>query len=236
MNAVVVGLEVLSARTSGSVRYRYASSAKPKTGMATGCDPGEHDDEQDERDRARGQGEHDERRSRPAPPGLQREQAEQREGDAEGERELGCQGHSRPEERERAARPACCGAPLTFEQTGECAGRERDREHAEQRYSDKCGERVVEDAVVDEGVAPGVPEVVPEREAVQEEEPALVLVRREVAAARAEPDEQRRGERPEPGAEQGFARDRHPPGPPRRASVGRERDVPHGREAYALAQ
>ena len=153
-------------------------------------------------------------------------------GDAERERELGCQDHSRPDERERAARPACCEAPLTFEQTGEGAGRERDREHAEQPYSDKCGERVVEDAVVDEGVTPGVPEVVPEREAVQEEEPALVLVRREVAAARAEPDEQRRGDRPEPGAEQGFARDRHPPGPPRRASVGRERDVPHGREAY----
>ena len=109
--------EQLGRCRGGDRNRRHGRGAKPKTGMATGCDPGEHDDEQDECDRARGQGEHDERRSRPAPPGLQREQAEQREGDAEGERELGCQDHSRPEERERAARPACCGAPLTFEQT-----------------------------------------------------------------------------------------------------------------------
>ena len=158
--------------------------------MATDCDPGQHDGEQHERHGARRQREDDQRRGRPASPGLQREQAEQREQDAERERKLGGQDHSWPEEREAAARPASSGTPLPFQQAGERAGGQRDGEHREQSDSQERGERVVEDAVVDERVTPRVPEVVPEREAVQQEEVPLILVRRQVAAPWAEPHEQ----------------------------------------------
>src|SRR6185437_14361053 len=82
------------------------------------------------------------------------------------------------------------------------------------------------------GVAARVPEVVPEREAVQQEQPALVFVRRQVAARRPEPDEQPCGRRGHSGAERGLGHDRQPQ-PPGRTFVGRERDVPHRRKAYA---
>ena len=61
---------------------RHGGGAQPKAGTATDCDPGKHDGEQDEGHGARGKHEEDQPRDEPAPPGLQREQAEQREQDA----------------------------------------------------------------------------------------------------------------------------------------------------------
>ena len=92
----------------------------------------EHHREQDERDGARREREDDERRADPPPAGLQRQQAEKGERDAEGERELARQDHSRPDERERAAGPAGRVAPLPLEQARERGGGDRDREHCEE--------------------------------------------------------------------------------------------------------
>ena len=58
--------------------------------------------------------------------------------------------------------------------------------------AEERGQRVVEQAVRDERVAARVPEVVPEREAVLEQERALVRVRCPVDARRAEPDAEAR--------------------------------------------
>ena len=84
----------------------------------------------------------------------------------------------------------------------------RDAEHRQQLDPEQRRGGVVEEAVGDEAVAALVPEVVPELEAVVAEEPALVDVRGEVAAGRAEDGEQRRDERGEPKGEERFRRQR----------------------------
>src|SRR5207248_10968088 len=150
----------------------------------------EHHAEQDQRDGARRQHEQRQRGSEPASSGPEREQREQREGDAERERELAGDQDSRPDDGERPDRPACGGSPLVLEEERERTGGERHGEHGEEPDPEYRSERVVEDAVADEGVPPGVPEVVPEREAVYEEERPLVLVRGEVSTRWGEPHEQ----------------------------------------------
>ena len=195
------GREQLGRRRERDRGRRHGGGTKPQAWTAADGDSDQHDDEQDECDRARGQGEQDEHGSRPVPSRLQREQAEQGEQDAERESRLRLPGSLRARGARRNVRPARGSAPLPLEQAGERAGGEPNSEHREQPQAEDCSERVVEDAVVDVRVAPRVPEVVPEREAVVEEEPQLVLVRREVAAPRTEPDQQRRGDSRESGAE-----------------------------------
>ena len=66
---------------------------------------------------------------------------------------------------------------------------ESDREHLDPEHR---RQRVVDEAVGDERVAAGVPEVVPDREAVLEQERALVGVSRQIDAGWPEPEEHAR--------------------------------------------
>ena len=122
-------------------------------------------------------------------PGLQRPDREQRERHPEREWERGRQHDPRPHDGERPARPARLGTPFAPEHDGERERRQRDRRDCEQADAEERRERVVDEAVGDEAVAARVPEVVPEREAVLEEERALVRVCGEVRAGRPEPRE-----------------------------------------------
>src|SRR5581483_3123243 len=99
-------------------------------------------------------------------------------------------------------RPARRRAPFPPQDDGEGQGGERDGRDREQLDPEERGERVVDERVGDEAVAARVPEVVPEREAVLEEHGALVRVRREVRAGRAEPRE-RGGDAPRRSSREG---------------------------------
>ena len=120
---------------------------------------------------------------------LQSPQGEQGKRDSEGEggnaaeRTTAAQTTANVRLDQRAVGPI----PGPARPRGECGDRDGDnREHTD---PEQRSERVVEQAVRDEAVAARVPEVVPELEAVVQEQCALVRVRREVAAGRAEPRE-----------------------------------------------
>ena len=88
------------------------------------------------------------------------------------------------------------GSPLARDDDRERERRGGDAGDREQADPEQRGERVVQRAVRDEAVAARVPEVVPEREAALVEQRALVHVRRQVRAGRAEPGQQcRKGRR-----------------------------------------
>ena len=156
------------------------------------CNAGEDHDEQCERERARAEREGGEHHEEPAPSALERPEREQREGDPEQERKHPGENKARPDDAERAARPASDRSPLVLHQRGEreCGG--GDADDCQKLDPDDSGERVVQEAVVDEAVPPGVPEVVPEGEAVLEEKRSLVDVRGQVGRGWAQPDEDRR--------------------------------------------
>ena len=94
----------------------------------------------------------------------------------------------------RGSRSARARPPLVPDDERERKRRGADRRDREHGDAEHGGERVVDEAVGDERVAAGVPEVVPEREAVLEQERALVGVRGQVDTRRAKPD-QETGER-----------------------------------------
>ena len=124
------------------------------------------------------------------PSRLQRDESEQRERYPEQKRELAGEQHAGPEHRERPARPDRALAPLDLEEPRERGRCDDDTQHREQLDPEPRRERVVQKAVAGERIPALVPVVVPKGEAVPEEQLALVRMRRVVAAARCEPDEE----------------------------------------------
>ena len=152
-------------------------------------EPGGREDygEQYECHRARREHEHREEREAAASPGLQRPERKQGQRHAERKRESTGKNDPRPDDGERAVRPAGGGTPLPRSNDAEGQRSGGDARDGEQLDPEKCCERVVEKAVRDEAVAPCVPEVVPDSEPVILEQRALVEMGREVAPRRAEP-------------------------------------------------
>ena len=174
---------------AGGGDHRGRNQQPRGLGPALERDPAEEQREQEERERARGEREPGEEREAPVAARLDRPEREERERHSERERERRREHDPRPDDRERPARPPPGRAPLAADDDGKRERRGRDRRHREQANPEERSERVVEDAVGDEAVAPRVPEVVPEREAVLEEDGALVGMGGEVAAGRSEPGE-----------------------------------------------
>ncbi len=203
------GAAARARRRSRAASVASGSASSARRGVRESPIPARITREQHERHRARREHEHREEREPAAPSRLQRPEREQRERDAEREREGAREHDARPDDGERAVRPARSGAPLAG---GDDPERERGRGDArdgEQLDPEQGRERVVEEAVGDEAVAPGVPEVVPDPEPVILEQGALVQVRREVAARRAEPGEsggERSRRRPRPQGPRGGSR------------------------------